>query len=51
MLCCRNLKGEGTKLGGVLVVSKTKGVVYRYLEMTGELLPVDDIQRAVQDNL
>jgi hypothetical protein len=46
-----NLKGEGTKLGGVLVVSKTKGVVYQYLEMTGDLLPVEEIQKAVADNM
>lgn len=53
LLCCycRNLKGEGTKLGGVLVVSRSRGVVYQYQEMTGDLLPVDQIEQAVRDHL
>jgi len=46
-----NLKGEGIVLGGILVISKTKGVVYKYLEMTGSLLPVDEIEKAVKDNM
>jgi hypothetical protein len=46
-----NLKGEGIILGGVLVISKTKGVVYQYQEQTGSPIPVDDIAEAVNEAL
>jgi hypothetical protein len=45
-----NLKGEGIVLGGVLVISKEKGVVYQYDEITGQPLPLEDITRAVEEN-
>lgn len=43
-----NMKGEGIKLGGVIVYSKEKGVVYQYREMTGSEIPTDDIAAAVK---
>lgn len=45
-----NLNGEGIVLGGVLVVSREKGVVYQYNEVTGEPIPVGDIVDAVTNN-
>ena len=43
-----NLNGEGIVLGGVLVVSREKGVLYQYNEVTGDPIPVDDIAEAVR---
>lgn len=45
-----NMVGEGVVLGGVLVVSKEKGVVYQYDEITGHPLPVEDIADAIKNN-
>ena len=43
-----NLNGEGLTLGGVLVLAPgNAGVVYTYLEKTGEALPISEIQQAV----
>jgi len=46
-----NMKGEGIILGGVLVISQEKGVVYQYKEQTGMPVPVDDIAAAVNEAL
>jgi hypothetical protein len=43
-----NYKGEGFQLGGVLVISKDKGIVYQYEEVTGSELPVDEVADAVR---
>ena len=37
--------GEGFIKGGVLIVCPTKGVVYQHNEMSGSLLPFDDIKK------
>ena len=43
-----NLVGEGLTLGGVIVMAPGgTGVVYTYLEETGQMLPISDIQKAV----
>jgi hypothetical protein len=44
-----NLKGEGLVQGGVLLVSRAKGVVFQYAEKTGSEVPVDDIESIVND--
>jgi hypothetical protein len=42
-----NYAGEGFLLGGVLLVSPTRGVVYRYQEVTGQAMPLSDIEQAL----
>ena len=44
-----NLVGEGLIKGGVLVVSKTNGIIYQYSEETGSLLPIADIENALKN--
>ena len=46
-----NYKGEGFQLGGVLVISKDKGVVYQYEEVTGSELPTDEVASAIREEL
>jgi hypothetical protein len=43
-----NLAGEGFLLGGVLLVTPTEGVVYRYQEVTGQSMPLPDIEKALR---
>ena len=43
-----NLVGEGATLGGVVVYSRKKGVVYEYKEITGSLIPKDAIENAIK---
>ena len=38
-----NFRGEGLNLGGVIVYTPKKGIVYEYKEITGSELPIDDI--------
>lgn len=45
-----NLNGEGVVLGGILVVSREKGLVYQYDEITGEPLPLEEIVSAIKNN-
>lgn len=45
-----NMKGEGIILGGVLVISKEKGVVFQYEEETGDPVPVEEIVEAILAN-
>jgi hypothetical protein len=42
-----NYKGEGLLQGGVILVSRKKGVVYQHAEETGSELPVDEIESKV----
>ena len=44
-----NYNGEGTILGGIIVYSKEKGVIYEYKEMTGSEIPKDDIINAIKE--
>lgn len=44
------MPGEGIVLGGVLVVSKTKGLIYQYNEQTGMPIPADEIVEAIKDH-
>lgn len=43
-----NYNGEGLVLGGVVVYSKDKGVVYEYKESTGSEVPREDIVAAIK---
>jgi hypothetical protein len=44
-----NMRGEGTILGGLLIVSKEKGVVYSYAEKTfGDHAPIQEVATALQ---
>ena len=43
-----NLKGEGLLKGGIIVVSPSKGVVYRHEEVSGSEMPYDDIFAAAR---
>jgi hypothetical protein len=43
-----NYAGEGIKLGGVFVISPRDGIIYEYQEITGNPMPVDEIERAIQ---
>ena len=43
-----NLLGEGMVAGGVLVISKDKGVTYVYREVINHPVPVDEIKEAVR---
>mmetsp|Transcript_16715 Transcript_16715/g.21472 ORF Transcript_16715/g.21472 Transcript_16715/m.21472 type:complete len:138 (+) Transcript_16715:308-721(+) len=43
-----NMRGEGLTLGGVIVYSPSKGVVYEYKEVTGKELPVEEISKAAK---
>lgn len=42
-----NYKGEGLTLGGIIVYSKKKGVVYEYKELTGSEIPKEEIMAAI----
>lgn len=42
-----NLKGEGLKLGGVIVFDREGGIVWSHQEKTGSQVPVDDLVAAV----
>lgn len=44
-----NLAGEGLLKGGVLLMSPTKGVVYRHEEVTGYEAPYEEIGKAIKD--
>jgi hypothetical protein len=44
-----NLVGEGLIKGGILVVSKTNGIIYQHAEETGSLLPIADIEKALKN--
>lgn len=44
-----NLKGEGLLKGGLLIVSPTKGVVYKHEESTGTAMPYAEIERIVSE--
>lgn len=44
-----NMRGEGTILGGLVIVSKEKGVVYSYAEKTfGDHAPISEVAQALQ---
>lgn len=43
-----NLSGDGATLGGIIVYSKSKGVVYQYKEQTGSEIPKAEIENAVK---
>ena len=43
-----NLKGEGIILGGVFLISPTKGITYTYQEKPAYELPVEDIAAALR---
>lgn len=43
-----NYKGEGLTLGGIIIYSKKKGVVFEYKEMTGSAIPKEDIEAAIK---
>ena len=43
-----NMAGEGITLGGVLVVSESKGIVYSYQEETNSPIPEEQIIAAVR---
>lgn len=43
-----NYKGEGLTLGGILVYSPTKGVVFEYKEVTGSPIPKEEIEAAIK---
>ena len=43
-----NMVGEGIVLGGVLLISKTKGVIYQYNEQAGLPVPIHDITNAIK---
>ena len=38
-----NYRGEGFNLGGVIVYTPKKGIIYEYKEITGNELPMDEI--------
>jgi hypothetical protein len=42
-----NYAGEGITLGGVYLISPLHGIVFEYQEVTGNPMPVVEIQRAV----
>ena len=44
-----NYRGEGLLQGGVLLVSKEHGVVFKHTEKTGSELPVGSIESIVND--
>ncbi len=44
-----NFKGEGFQLGGVLVISKEKGIVYQYEEIAGSELPAEEVAAAIKE--
>ena len=44
-----NLVGEGLIKGGIIVVSKNKGVVASFPEETGSLLPLERIEEAIKN--
>ncbi len=43
-----NLKGEGFLKGGFLIVTPTEGVVYKYEEVTGSVIPIEEIREALK---
>jgi hypothetical protein len=43
-----NFYGEGWLKGGFLLISPIEGVVYQHAEMTGSLLPLNDIEEAAR---
>lgn len=43
-----NMKGEGLTLGGVIIYSTKKGIVYEYKEVTGSEIPKEDIIAAIK---
>jgi hypothetical protein len=43
-----NMAGEGLRLGGILVISPARGIVYTYLEKTGSPIPENEIMEAVK---
>ena len=45
-----NMKGEGFIQGGIMIVHPIKGVIYMHEEVTGAVLPYDEIKTAI-DNL
>lgn len=44
-----NLIGEGITLGGVLVITEPEGIIYQYQEITGQPIPVDEIQTVISN--
>jgi hypothetical protein len=46
-----NYKGEGLTLGGIIVYSPDKGVVYSYKEVTGSEIPSQEIIIAAAEAL
>ena len=45
-----NMVGEGIVLGGVLLISRAKGVIYQYNEQAGLPVPVHDILAAIKEH-
>jgi len=44
-----NLVGEGLIKGGIIVVSKNKGIIATFPEQTGHSLPLKDIEEAIKN--
>jgi hypothetical protein len=44
-----NLVGEGLVKGGIIVVSKSKGIIATFPEQTGHVLPLKDIEEAIKN--
>lgn len=44
-----NLKGEGLLKGGLIIVSPTKGIVYKHEESTGIAMPYAEIEKVITE--